>query len=285
MMAQPKKDPFSLLKPLHPISALVWLIIPGALLIITLAMFFAERTFLLPDQPKFTMCDSFWFTLASFTLRAIDYTPRSIAGRILGLSLWISSLLFMCCYTANMTAMLTVSRLRMPVRSLEDLILQPNIQYGTVHGSQSSTFFRKGNIPQLQTIWRTMTSSPGGLLNTSDEGFRRVSQGDYAFLWDSSRLRYHTYNSCMLQEVGEVFGIREYAFGVPKGVHYRQKISQAILNLRESGRLHEIESRQVQLFNLFNTKQKKLIKYAEDSVQNVSLACYDRYSYREVINT
>ena len=53
-----------------------------------------------------------------------------------------------------------------------------------------------------------------------------------------------------MAEVGEVFGIQEYAFAVPKGVHYREKLSQVLLKLRESGHIQEMESRWVLFFSI-----------------------------------
>ena len=246
LMKKVQEDHFSILQPLRPLSNLVWLILPGVLFLVSLSMFLVEKSYTAHESKRrFTICDSVWFTIASFTLRAIDNNPRSVAGRILGVSLWFSSLLFLSSYTANLAAVLTVSRLRVPITSLEDLALQPQVKYGTVRGSQTSAFFQQGRVPQLQRMWRVLSTEPWGILNDSTEGFQLVehSQGDYAFLWDSSRLRYNSFNNCRVTEVGEVFGLREYAFGVPKGVHYRDKLSQIILRLRESGRLHELESK------------------------------------------
>lgn len=245
-MKKSPEDKFTLLQPLKPLSSLVWLVLPGVLLIISLSMFFVEKaTPNKEDKRKFTICDSVWFTISSFSLRTIESTPKSIAGRILGVSLWFASLIIVSSYAANMAALLTVSRLAVPVNSLEDIALQTRIQYGTVRDSLSSAFFQNSRVPHLQRMWRIMSSSQHGLLNNSHQGFNQVydSLGDYAFLWDSSRIRYRTFNTCNVMEVGEVFGIREYAMGVPKGVHYRDKISQVILKLRENGRLQELENR------------------------------------------
>lgn len=258
LMKRIPEEGFSVLQPLRPLSALVWLALPGVLVIISLSMFFVEKTN--PpreDKRKFTVGESFWFTIASFSLRAIDTTPRSIAGRILGVCLWFASLMIMSSYAANLAAMLTVTRLRVPVTSLEDLALQTSISYGTVRDSYTSAFFQNSRVPHLQRMWRVMSAADGeeeeSLVRTDRDGFNKVreSQGDYAFLWDSSRVRYEIGSDCSLAEVGEVFGIREYAFAVPKGVHYREKFSQVLLKMRESGHIQEIESRFVCFYSEF----------------------------------
>ena len=251
LMKRMPEEAFSVLQPLRPLSALVWLALPGVLVIVSLSMFVVEKTN--PpreDKRKFTVGESFWFTIASFSLRAIDMTPRSIAGRILGVCLWFASLMIISSYAANLAAMLTVTRLRVPISSLEDLALQTTVDYGTVSQSYASAFFQNSRVPHLQRMWRVMSSSENQeefLVRTEVDGFEKVrrSQGDFAFLWDSSRVRYEVGSDCSVAEVGEVFGLREYAFAVPKGVHYREKLSQVLLKLRESGHIQEIESRLV----------------------------------------
>ena len=93
------------------------------------------------------------------------------------------------------------------------------------------------------------------LVRTEVNGFNKFHHSHGDFLWDSSRVRYEVGSDCSVAEVGEVFGIREYAFAVPKGVHYREKLSQVLLKLRESGHIQEMESRWV-LFPLYFSKIK-----------------------------
>ena len=45
-------------------------------------------------------------------------------------------------YTANLAAFLTVQRMDVPIESVDDLADQTAIEYGTIHGGSSMTFFQ-----------------------------------------------------------------------------------------------------------------------------------------------
>lgn len=52
-------------------------------------------------------------------------------------------------YTANLAAFLTVQRMDVPIESVDDLADQTTIEYGTIHGGSTMTFFQVNPIPWL----------------------------------------------------------------------------------------------------------------------------------------
>ena len=50
-------------------------------------------------------------------------------------SWWMFVLLMVSCYTANLAAFLTISRIDNTINSAEDLVNQNKILYGTINGS------------------------------------------------------------------------------------------------------------------------------------------------------
>lgn len=54
---------------------------------------------------------------------------------------WAFTLIIISSYTANLAAFLTVQRMEVPIESPDDLADQTNIQYGTIHGGSTMTFF------------------------------------------------------------------------------------------------------------------------------------------------
>lgn len=48
-------------------------------------------------------------------------------------------------YTANLAAFLTVQRMEVPIESVDDLADQTAIEYGTMHGGSTMTFFQVRN--------------------------------------------------------------------------------------------------------------------------------------------
>jgi hypothetical protein len=51
-------------------------------------------------------------------------------------------LIIISSYTANLAAFLTVQRMEVPIESVDDLADQTAIEYGTIHGGSSMTFFQ-----------------------------------------------------------------------------------------------------------------------------------------------
>ena len=66
--------------------------------------------------------------------------------------------IFVATYTANLAAFLTIEKSAINIRSLEDLVNQDEIKYGTVMSSQPSQFFERSNIPLYQKMWSHMQS-------------------------------------------------------------------------------------------------------------------------------
>ena len=54
---------------------------------------------------------------------------------------WAFTLIIISSYTANLAAFLTVQRMEVPIESPDDLADQTNIQYGTIQGGSTMTFF------------------------------------------------------------------------------------------------------------------------------------------------
>lgn len=54
---------------------------------------------------------------------------------------WAFTLIIISSYTANLAAFLTVQRMEVPIESADDLADQTNIQYGTIQGGSTMTFF------------------------------------------------------------------------------------------------------------------------------------------------
>ena len=55
---------------------------------------------------------------------------------------WAFTLIIISSYTANLAAFLTVQRMDVPIESVDDLADQTAIEYGTIHGGSSMTFFQ-----------------------------------------------------------------------------------------------------------------------------------------------
>ena len=83
-----------------------------------------------------------------------DLNPRAASTRIVGGIWWFFTLIIISSYTANLAAFLTVERMATPIENAEDLADQSGIQYGTLLGGSTMTFFRDSKIETYQKMWR-----------------------------------------------------------------------------------------------------------------------------------
>lgn len=54
---------------------------------------------------------------------------------------WFFTLILISSYTANLAAFLTVERMVTPIKSVDDLARQTEVEYGTLNGGSSKEFF------------------------------------------------------------------------------------------------------------------------------------------------
>ena len=238
---------FTLFQLFRPLSPIVWVLIVGVLIFISTALCVIDRVASSRDtQSHLSAFESVWITFASLVLKAVDNSPKSISSRILLGSVWCFALIIIVSYSANLAAFFTTSRIDTTVRSIEDLVGQSRVQFGTVRNSHISAFFRSSRLPNLQRMWHAMSAGNSSwMVNSAGEGFRRVkdSHNQYAFLWDYSEVRQHLHQDCDLVEVDQISRVLDYAIAVPEGVYYKDDISLAVLKLKESGKLQEFENR------------------------------------------
>ena len=94
---------------------------------------------------------------------------------------WLFVVLMLATFTANLAAFLTVERMATPIENADDLADQSHIQYGTLLGGSTMTFFRDSKIETYQKMWRFMESKdPTVFTSTYAEGIERVMNGNFA---------------------------------------------------------------------------------------------------------
>nr|AXF48858.1 ionotropic receptor IR27 [Lobesia botrana] len=221
---------------------------------------------------EFTLKESFWFALTSFTPQGGGEAPKALSGRTLVAAYWLFVVLMLATFTANLAAFLTVERMQTPVSSLEQLARQSRINYTVVEGSSIHQFFINMKFAEdtLYRVWKEIT-----LNATSDQsqyrvwdypireqyghillainasmpvpdaktGFRQVDEhtdADFAFIHDSAEIKYEVTLNCNLTEVGEVFAEQPYAIAVQQGSRLQEEVSRALLDLQKERQLEQL---------------------------------------------
>ncbi|XP_039277727.1 glutamate receptor ionotropic, kainate 2 isoform X12 [Nilaparvata lugens] len=163
---------------------------------------------------------------------------KATSTRIVGGIWWFFTLIIISSYTANLAAFLTVERMITPIENAEDLAGQTDISYGTLDSGSTMTFFRDSMIETYKKMWRFMENKkPSVFVPTYEEGIRRVLEGNYAFLMESTMLDYIVQRDCNLTQIGGLLDSKGYGIATPMGSPWRDKISLAILELQEKGEI------------------------------------------------
>lgn len=184
-------------------------------------------------------------------------------------------------YTANLAAFLTVETPFEKITSVEQLKDCGNsddecpVKFGAKKGGATANFFKESDHPTYKSMYkymvcvRTRTRTdilmiqfpffayfikykvyiylkerhPELMPSDNDIGVEmaRNKDNDYAFLMESSSIEYVTERHCSVTQVGGLLDDKGYGIAMKKNAWYRNELSEAILQLQESGQLAKLK--------------------------------------------
>uniref|UniRef100_A0A3Q2XVZ3 Glutamate receptor n=1 Tax=Hippocampus comes TaxID=109280 RepID=A0A3Q2XVZ3_HIPCM len=242
---------------LNPLSPDIWMYILLACLGVSCVLFVIARFSPYewynphpcnPDsdvvENNFTLLNSFWFGVGALMQQGSELMPKALSTRIVGGIWWFFTLIIISSYTANLAAFLTVERMESPIDSADDLAKQTKILYGVVEDGATMTFFKKTKISTYDKMWEFMNSRRQSVMvKNVEEGIQRALTSEYAFLMESTTIEFVTQRNCNLTQIGGLIDSKAYGVGTPMGSPYRDKITIAILQLQEEGKLHMMKEK------------------------------------------
>uniref|UniRef100_A0A4W5MAJ3 Glutamate receptor n=1 Tax=Hucho hucho TaxID=62062 RepID=A0A4W5MAJ3_9TELE len=237
---------------LDPFSPGVWLFMLLAYLIVSCVLFLVAR--LTPyewcsTEPclrgrcklvlnQYTLGNSLWFPVGGFMQQGSAITPHALSTRCLSAVWWFFTLIIVSSYTANLAAFLTVHRMEVPIETVDDLADQTTIEYGTMQGGSTMTFFQNSQYQTYQRMWNFMHAKQTSVfVKSTEEGIDRVLNSNYAYLLESTMNEYYRQRNCNLTQIGGLLDSKGYGIGMPLGSVYRDEIDLAVLKLQEDNRL------------------------------------------------
>ncbi|XP_050521197.1 glutamate receptor ionotropic, kainate 2-like isoform X3 [Daktulosphaira vitifoliae] len=240
----PTNEPSKLFAFLNPLANSVWGFMVLAYLVVSLSMFFLARfspyewrphSEEIHQEKRFTLSNCFWFVAGVSLRKDTGIMPKATSARILGGMWWFFTIIIIPSYTANLTALRTVERLQKPIQNVAELSSQEKIAYGTLHSGSTMSFFRDSKIPVYQKMWKFMEKHQSVFVSSYDEGTKKVLEGNYAFLMESTMIDYAVQRDCNLTQISGLLDSKGYGIATPKGSVWRDKLSLAILELQERG--------------------------------------------------
>ncbi|XP_051895466.1 probable glutamate receptor [Pristis pectinata] len=235
---------------LSPFSPETWFSLLFAYIMTCFCMFLAAR--LSPSEwsepevesNRFSLLDSFWFGIGALALQGVGPHPRALSTRTIGMVWWLFVIIFLVTYATNFGASLNSENQRPIIKSFNDLAKQNEIEYGTVHGGSTFQFFKQSKIPVYHKIYSTMNSKIDSVLvGTMNEGTERVLASNYALIGESATIDLAAARDCNLMRVPDVAAVRGYGIATRRGDSLRNNLSLAILELEESGHLHQLKAK------------------------------------------
>uniref|UniRef100_A0AAN0LHJ5 Glutamate receptor ionotropic kainate 2 n=1 Tax=Polyphagotarsonemus latus TaxID=1204166 RepID=A0AAN0LHJ5_9ACAR len=245
----PSHMPTRLFSFMNPLAFNIWCYVLGAYILVSFTLYIvsqftpfewkipkrcqmAKKDFL---QNQFSIDNAFWFLVVTLMKQGVNLNPKAFSTRIIAAIWWFFTLILISSYTANLAAFLTVEKMITPIEDVEDLAAQTKIQYGTLENGSTMTFFRDSKVPTYQKMWKYMISHPEVFVKTYEEGLKRVLDGNYAFLMESTMLDFMAQRDCNLTRIGSLLDSKGYGLATPIGSPWRDKVSLSILDLQEKG--------------------------------------------------
>lgn len=100
---------------------------------------------------EFNLLNTLWFTFGSLLQQKNIVSPSSMSVRIISAVWWFFSFVLVSSYIANLTALLSIERLTIPINSVDELAAQRSIQFGALVNSSTMDFFRVTKKPHIIT--------------------------------------------------------------------------------------------------------------------------------------
>ncbi|OWA51398.1 putative Glutamate receptor ionotropic, kainate 5 [Hypsibius exemplaris] len=132
------------------------------------------------------------------------------------------------------------------IRSVADLAGQTEIKYGVVAGGSTYQFFKSHKFDPFRRMYEfMMNNSDDCFVRSYEEGVHRVheSNGRYMLIAESNLVDYAVSQNCNLTSIGREFTSTGFAIAVKTGSDLREKISRAILSLKEDHVLSELREK------------------------------------------
>uniref|UniRef100_A0A914WHL9 Uncharacterized protein n=1 Tax=Plectus sambesii TaxID=2011161 RepID=A0A914WHL9_9BILA len=191
---------------------------------------------------NYSFWNTMWYVTSTMLKGGCDFGPRAVSTRLLGGTWWVFTLVITSAYTANLAAVLTVSRTYVPIKNLDDLANQTQIAYGTINGGSTMQFFQESKISIHSKMWQYMATRQVFVKN-NEQGVARVLSDNYAYLMESTSLEYEVQQNCNLTHVGGVLGSKGYGIALEKRSEWTDRISRQILLYAKRGIIELVKTK------------------------------------------
>ena len=190
--------------------------------------------------------NAFYFVWAALFWQTPERVPRSVSARIITVTWYLAAVIFVASYTANLVTIVSTHHgmIENNIHSIEDLMLQTSVAYGTVENSAVQAQLKHSRSSLAFKLYRSIVDDGmrfNYLVSNVSSGIELVTTGTYALIWDSLSLDYVAVKSqCSLKTVNLGFGTLEYAIAISKSSPHYKSLTRYMLSLKENGFLQDL---------------------------------------------
>ncbi|KAG8201331.1 hypothetical protein JTE90_016808 [Oedothorax gibbosus] len=195
-----------------------------------------------------------WWTVGAATMQGSGVYPRSISSRLLAVSWWWSTTLFICFYIASFTAQLQMQKDGSQLAQLKTLSMETVLRESLASGwpkigilkpGITARYIENSNLPLYKQLQEYFKDNPDQVLwHSISEGIERVRSGGHVFLTDSLQADYALRRApCgRMLSAHDDFGFAAYAIGLAPQLDKDivKNISDAIVQMHDDGVLGQL---------------------------------------------
>ncbi|XP_054163357.1 glutamate receptor 1-like [Oppia nitens] len=279
MFKKPNITPQDMFPFVRPLSKEVWAAVALAVVIVSFIFYIVSKLSYDYDihdnstdnnTTTVSLCSSLSYSIGVLVYQVSGVYPHSISSRIVSVVWWLFVFTIVSTYLANLTSNSVLNKMKftlyhisgkyesisdgflyydqmpVPIASVDDLADQNVIDFGFLRNSATESYFKKSKLSIIWKMWKKVDEKSDQLLvNSYREGIQRVrdSDGQYVFLLESPVNDYiNDRQPCNTYRVGKDINIVEYGVALPKGSPIRDKINEAIIQLKENGDLKKLQN-------------------------------------------
>ncbi|XP_035687723.1 glutamate receptor ionotropic, kainate 2-like [Branchiostoma floridae] len=242
---------------LAPFDIWVWAAIGAGLLAVTVSLFvinwlnpfewhqLAQRGVVDKEEGNhFNLVQSAWFTYGCLVGQGGENLPKSTAGRVVAGTWWFFVLVTVASYTANLAAFLGRANRVYAVQTPEQLVADRLMPYGTYEGYTLLKFLQNTSLPPFRAMGKYMQEhSDTSILKSKDEGLRRASEGNFAFIGEPNYGYVLQNKWCNLTLGSAPFFKSMIALPFPAGSPFIEPINRALMELQDEGIMDNLRSK------------------------------------------